>query len=183
MTEDEGGLHGPARSGRVAAAVFGAWLAYVAADFFTHAVILADWWRSTSDAWLAPQELFRRIPYGYASFALYCAGLVWVGRYAGVFAKGSSPRIFVYGLVAGAAYGLASGTALYSVVDAPASSIAVWSFSAAFGSSAAALAAGHVLLARSPSRSVAVVLGTAVLALALGVIAQNIAGSVGSNPA
>ena len=65
-----------ARDAPVAAAVVSAWLVFLLLDFLAHAVILAAWWRATEAYWLPPMELFKRIPFGDAAFALFVVGVM-----------------------------------------------------------------------------------------------------------
>lgn len=63
---------------KIIAATVAAWFIYLSIDFLIHAVILATWWKKTADYWLSPEDLFRLIPIGYASFAIYCGALTWL---------------------------------------------------------------------------------------------------------
>jgi hypothetical protein len=73
----------------VTAAMLSAWLVFLALDFLSHAVVLADWWRATESYWLPPVELFKRIPYGYGALALPAGTMTWLL----VRLRGPQPRI------------------------------------------------------------------------------------------
>ncbi|HUF27480.1 MAG TPA: hypothetical protein VMM18_10930 [Gemmatimonadaceae bacterium] len=153
-------------------AALAAWLLYLAVDFLTHAVIMAGWWRDTGQFWLRPEELFRRIPFGYASFALYCAVLVWLmtrlpGRGAGVVAG------LRFGAIAGAVYGILVALAIYSVFRAPVSLLLVWPLFFTAASVAAGGGAASVLGSERPWRRLAAAFGIAIFVFVIGVALQN----------
>jgi hypothetical protein len=151
----------------------GAWLGYLVIDFLTHAVFLASWWRATETYWLPPLELFRRIPFGYASFAIYCTVLAWLinrlyyGRVT--LAKGLQ-----FGAIAGIVSGIASVLGTYSAFRMPPSALAVWPVSIVLDSTIAGAIAAWVLIAERPWRRVAAVCGIALVLFILGVVVQNL---------
>ena len=159
-----------------------AWSTYLATDFLSHAVVFAPWWRWTQSYWLLPAQLFRRIPFGYASFALYCAALTWlIHRH---FKERLSLLLgFRYGAFAGAIYGSAFVLAAFSVFSMPASALVVWPLTTVIGSAAAGAAAASLLRARRPWRRLLLVLALTVALVILGVVLQNLvvpAPSIGS---
>lgn len=154
-------------------AAMGAWLGYLVVDFLTHAVFLASWWRATETYWLPPLELFRRIPLGYASFAIYCAALAWlINRlYHG---RVSLVKGLRFGAIAGLVSGVASVLGTYSAFRMPPSALAVWPASIIFESTVAGGIAAWVLIAEHPWRRVAAVFGVTLVLFVLGVVLQNL---------
>lgn len=154
-------------------AALGAWLAYLALDFLTHAVLLAPWWRATAAHWHAPAELFRRIPYAYLAFALYCGGLVWLlTRILGP-RPALAPGLRLGG-AAGLLFGLITALGNHSVLAVPVSALLVWPAAGAFASVGAAGAAIRVLRSARPGRSLRGILLAALAVFALGVVIQNL---------
>jgi hypothetical protein len=154
-------------------AVLAAWLAYLAVDFLTHAVLLAAWWTANAAAFLPPAELFRRIPVAYLSFLFYSAVLVWLlQRLLGARpALGASLRLAAW---AGLAFGIITALGNYSVLNVPSSALIVWPVSMLAGSLAAGAAASAGLNAARPWRRLLLVFLAALSALVLGVVLQNL---------
>lgn len=161
------------RPRRALPALVGAWLAYLAADFLTHAVALAGWWRRYEQYWLPPAELFRRIPFGYASFAVYCGALVWLLLRLGSGSAGPRAGLRIGGTV-GLLYGTAGALAVYSVFASPPSLVAVWIASATLASAVAGASAGWVLAAERPWRRVSLTLGLALVLVGVGIVVENV---------
>jgi hypothetical protein len=154
-------------------AVLAAWCGYLALDFLTHAVFLAPWWRATETFWLPPADLFRRIPFGYGSFLMYCAAVAWLlDRIYGDRLRVSRGARF--GAAAGFVTGAATALGAYSVFRMPASSLLVWPVSTIAGSTVAGAASAWVLTGDRPLRRAAVVVGGAALLFVLGVVIQNL---------
>lgn len=158
---------------RYLAATFASWFAYLVADFLSHAVILEVWWRTTERYWLPPEELFRFIPFGYLSFAIYCASLTWLlvrihDSDAGILGG------LKVGIVVGLVYGTAFAFAVYSILSIPVSALVVFPFSVILGSSGAGAASGSVLVSRRPWRRLGVIVGLGVAMLIIGVVVQNV---------
>ncbi len=154
-------------------AVIAAWCAYLVLDFLTHSVLLAAWWRATKIYWLPPQELFRSIPFGYASFAIYCAALTWLLLRL----YGKHPTLIAglrFGAGAGLVYGAGSVLATYSVFHMPTSALLVWPASVTVGSTVAGVVAAWVLVADHPWRRVGLVVGTAIILFIMAVVMQNL---------
>ena len=95
-------------------AAVAAWISYVVIDFLTHGVFLTGWWRAAEPYLLPPRELFRSIPFGYASFAIYCGALTWLlaRLYGGRVSVLAGVR---FGAVAGLVSGVASELGMCSV--------------------------------------------------------------------
>jgi hypothetical protein len=144
--------------------------AFLVVDFLTHAVVFAGWWQATERYWLPPEDLFRLIPVGYASFAIYCTTLTWLFlRLEGAGAGGG----IRFGAVAGLIVGTGSALGIYSAVPMPASALLVWPGSIAAASTAAGGAAAWVLRTERPWRRTGLVLALGVLCFVAGVILQN----------
>jgi len=154
-------------------ALMAGWCVYLLLDFLTHAVFLASWWERTESYWLPPLELFRRIPFGYASFAIYCAALTWL------LVRLNGERLDIRrGLRFGAAAGLVSGVAgvlgAFSAFSMPVSALVVWPVSVVVASSAAGAVAAWVLAAERPWRRFGLILAVAVVLFIAGVVIQNV---------
>jgi hypothetical protein len=156
-----------------AAAVLSAWLVFLAVDFLLHAVVLAPWWRATEASWLPPAELFRRIPFAYAAFALYCAALVWL-----IARPVASPVTLVRGALVGLWAGLVTGVvwifAVYSVLPVPISALAVWPISTTVESALAGGVAVTVMTSARPWRRSAAVFGFVLVTVVGAVVLQNL---------
>ena len=154
-------------------AVMAAWLAYLAVDFLTHAVLLASWWTANAASFLPPMELFSRIPFAYLSFLFYCAALVWLlQRLLGARpALGASLRLAAW---AGLAAGVVTALGNYSVFAMPPSALIVWPVSMLAGTLAAGAAASSVLSVERPWRRLLLVFLAALGILVLGVLLQNL---------
>jgi hypothetical protein len=146
--------------------------AYLVFDFLVHAVLLAQWWRATDSYWLPPRELFRRIPFGYASFAIYCAVLAWLLRrlYGDRLNLSSGLQ---FGAIAGLVSGLGSVLGTYSAFRMPPSALMVWPVSTLLNSTIAGGVMSWVLVAVRPWRRVAMVIVAATVLFIIGVVVQN----------
>ena len=153
-------------------AILAGWLAYLVADFWTHAVLLSSWWRATEAHWLPPPELFRRIPYAYVSFGIYTTGALWLTvRLFGP--QPSLGRAVGFAAALGLVVGGAGSLANYSVFSVPWSSLLVWPASMAVASAAAVFAAVLVLRSKHPGRRLLGVGAAAIGAVAIAVLLQN----------
>jgi hypothetical protein len=161
-----------ARARLLPASVAG-WFAYLVFDFLVHAVFLAQWWRATESYWLPPFELFRRIPFGYASFAIYCTVLAWLLRrlYGD---RLNLSRGLRFGAIAGLVYGLGFVLATYSAFHMPPSALVVWPASTLLESTIAGGVISWVLVAGRPWRRVGVVSGAAAVLVIVGFVVQNL---------
>jgi hypothetical protein len=150
-----------------------AYWSFLVVDFLLHAVVLASWWRSTGGYWLPPADLFRRIPFGYASFLIYAGALVWLlvrlhGRRPGM------ARAARFGAVAGGIAGISWGLATYSVFSMPASALLVWPVATILESVLAATAGAWVLAAARPATRAGWIVIAGLLLVVAGVVAQNV---------
>lgn len=155
------------------AALIGSFLAMVAVDFLFHAVLLSQWWRATATFWRPPNQLFAYIPYAYASFVLYAAGLNWLL----IRLKGNRPSLraaTLVGAAAGAIVGAAGVLATYSAVPLPLSALLVFPLSFVAVLAAGCTASTLVLTAARPWRRVALLAAASLAVFALGVILQNV---------
>jgi hypothetical protein len=154
-------------------AVLAGWCVYLLLDFLTHAVFLASWWERTESYWLPPLELFRRIPFGYASFAIYCAALTWLlVRLYGE--RLNIRRGARFGAVAGLVSGAAGVLATYSAFPMPVEALLVWPVSVVVASTAAGAVAAWVLAAERPWRRLGLIFTAVVILFILGVVIQNL---------
>ena len=162
-----------ARGAPVAAAIVSAWLVFLVLDFLAHAVILAAWWRATEAYWLPPMELFKRIPFGYAAFALFVGTMTWLlVRLRGP--KPSMGEALRFGALAGLLAGAGSVMGTYSILDMPPSGLLVWTLSTVVESTGGAAAAAWTLRGPRPWRRVLLVLGLTIALFVVGVILQNL---------
>ena len=158
---------------RLLPAVVAGWFTYLVIDFLMHAVILAQWWRSTASYWLPPRELFIRIPFGYASFAIYCVVLAWL--LIRIYGEGLNLLIGLrFGAIAGFVSGLSSILGIYSAFRMPPSALVVWPLSILLDSTIVGGVMAWVLIAVRPWRRVGMVVLAAVVLFIIGVIIQNI---------
>lgn len=158
---------------KIIAAAVAAWLAFLAIDFLLHAVLFAKWWKTTGSYWLPPAELFRMIPYAYASFAIYCLLLTWLfdRMHSGKRTLGAACR---FGAVVGLAFGVSIILGNYSVFRMPALALLVWPVSFLVESIAACAAAGWILEGERPWRRVGLVLLASVILIIASVALQNL---------
>ena len=158
---------------KIAASAVAAWLIYLAIDFLLHAVIFAHWWKATESYWLSPQELFHRIPFAYALFAIYCLVLTWliVRIYGDRRTFGAALR---FGAITGLVFGFSTILAIYSVIRIPASALLVWPGSFLIESTVACVIANWVLDAERPWRRVILIFGITILLIIVSVVLQNI---------
>jgi hypothetical protein len=158
---------------RILAALAGSFLGMVTVDFLLHAVLLSAWWRSTEPYWRPPAELFALIPFAYASFALYAAGLLWLlTRIFGRRLPVASAAL--YGVGTGTFIGVTSALAIYSAVSLPRSALLVFPISFAAVFAGGAVSAALILRAVRPWRRLAILTGAFILLFVSGVVLQNL---------
>jgi hypothetical protein len=158
---------------RILSAGIAGWFAYLIIDFLIHAVFLAKWWRVTENFWLPSNELFYRIPFAYASFAIYCVALTWLLR--GLY--GERPNMLIslrFSAIAGIVFGLGFVFGSYSVFRMPNSALVVWPVSIILESTIAGGVVAWVLSAERPWRRVGMVIIVAVVLFIIGIVVQNI---------
>ena len=110
---------------RMTSSVAAAWVLSVGFDLFLHAGLLARVYIVPSPFLLAPQEAFRRIPFGYLAFLGLTLALSWFLR-----------RLDVRGAIAGFRHGAGAGAVvwgaltvgLYSISTASVPLLAGWWF-------------------------------------------------------
>jgi hypothetical protein len=162
----------PSRSALLAAGL-AAWWCFLAVDFVLHASVFAAWWQATATYWLPPEQLFARIPVGYAAFALYVGALLWLLRRL----HGSRPAPGVaagFGLRAGVLAGTTWALATYSVFAMPPSALLVWAGSLALESMVAAGVSAWVLAGARAGRRALLAGAAGLLGFVLGVVLQNL---------
>jgi hypothetical protein len=158
---------------KIIAGAIAAWFIYLSIDFLLHAVILSTWWKDTAVYWLSPEDLFRMIPFGYASFAIYCGALTWLlVRLLGD--RRTLGNAGKFGAIAGLVYGVNTILANYSVFSMPSSFLLVWPGSIIIESTLACATASWVLDGKQSWRRVGLVFGAAVLILIMSVVLQNL---------
>jgi len=123
-----GGQRSPANAnpGRAIGAVFLAWLIFIGIDFLFHASILRLLWDDPVPAFLEPQTLFERIPFGYGSFLV----LVILVFHLLTRIHGRLPEpgaALTFGLFFGGLFSLNHFLALYSFVAIPAKHLGIFS--------------------------------------------------------
>lgn len=158
---------------RISAGALAAWLIYLAVDFWGHAVLLSNYWKETSAYWRPEGELFRLVPVGYLSFAIYCVALAWllVRLYGDRVGLAAGLR---FGAIAGFVSGAAIWLGVYSAMRMPLSAVALFTLWGTVESALAGTAAGSVLASERPWRRAGWLAGLAVALIIAGVLAQNI---------
>jgi len=63
---------------RIISIVLLGWLVAIAVDFFQHAGLFAKLWLESAPAFLPPEVLFQRIPFGYMAFLLATVLVTWL---------------------------------------------------------------------------------------------------------
>ncbi|MGD1047327.1 MAG: hypothetical protein ABR899_01085 [Candidatus Krumholzibacteriaceae bacterium] len=91
--------------------VLAGWLAMIALDLLLNAGLFAKLWLVPSSFLLSPEDLFRRLPLGYAAFLLQAVAYVWLTKLIGA---GTWRRATIFGLKLGALLGVASVLGLRS---------------------------------------------------------------------
>jgi len=91
--------------------VLASWLAMIALDLLLNAGLFAKLWLVPGSFLLSPEELFRRLPLGYAAFLLQAIAYVWLTKLIGA---GTWRRSSLFGLKLGALLGIASVLGLRS---------------------------------------------------------------------
>jgi hypothetical protein len=149
-----------------------AWLIYLAADFWSHAVLLRVWWAETGSYWRPPEELFAFIPYAYAAFLIYCIGLTWL------LLRLSPEPTLRRGAAAGTVLGLLTGVwftlSAYSVFPMPAATLVLWPVAMTAESALAGAAAGWVLTGERTAKRLGLLFALWIAAVVAGILAQNL---------
>lgn len=107
-------------TGRIGAArdILLAWLVFIGVDFFFHASLLAPYWSGEISGLLSQDVLFRRIPYGYASF-LVLTGMVYYLLHISLGETISMRSALRFGGIFGGTFALSNFLGLYSYVEVP----------------------------------------------------------------
>lgn len=94
------------------------WLIFLGIDFLFHASLLQAFWDDKMTALLDPMTLFKRIPFGYASFLLLTLLLFYL--MTRIYGRFPAPKEgFRFGLIFGGLFSLSNGMGLYSYIDLP----------------------------------------------------------------
>lgn len=122
--------HPPVNGGRfrrrALGAVLLAWLVFIAIDFLFHGSILRNLWYDDLPAVLDLPTLFRRIPFGYASFLVLV--ILAFHLLTSLYGRYPNPRRgLVFGLVFGGLFSMNHFLALYSFVAIPAKHLFLFS--------------------------------------------------------
>lgn len=158
---------------KLVAAWLAAWFVYLVADFWGHAVLLSHYWRDTAQFWRPAAELFKLIPVGYLSFAIYCGALVWLlARLGGE--KQSALRGARFGAVAGLVFGSCTWIGLYSVIRLPLAAVTLFTLWGILESALSGAAAGSVLVAERPWRKVGWIVLLGFICFVIAVVVQNL---------
>jgi hypothetical protein len=104
--------------------VLAGWVAMIALDLLLNAGLFAKLWLVPGSFLLSPEELFRRLPLGYAAFLLQAVAYVWFTKLVGA---RTWRRATVFGLKLGMLLGIASVLGLRSGTTADWSTLlAAW---------------------------------------------------------
>ena len=148
-----------------------AWAIVIGVDFALHAGVLAWAWRSPSPFLLPLEELFARIPLGYAAYLAQAVLVVWLTVHLG-------PSTARAGAALGARLGLLVALflalALASATTISATMVLVWAVSTLAGFVAAGAVAAPALRAPRLRPLAWRVTGTTLALVVFGVVAQNV---------
>lgn len=148
-----------------------AWAIVIGVDFALHAGVLAWAWREPSPFLLPPEELFVRIPLGYAAYLAQAILVVWLTARLG-------PSTARAGAALGARLGLLVATflalALASATTISLTMTCVWAVSTLAGFVAAGAVAAPALHAPRLRPLTWRVAATTLALVVFGVVAQNL---------
>lgn len=164
---------GHPRSSQILSAGIAGWFGFLAVDFVAHGVLLASYWKSTAEYWRPSVELFRMVPVGYLSFAIYCGLLVWLL----VRLSPAAPDVSMglrWGTFIGFLYSASSILGTYSVFRMPSSAVVIWTVVGTIESAVAGAAIGWVLSSPHPARRALCVTACFFGAVIAGILFQNL---------
>jgi hypothetical protein len=162
---------GPSGS-RVVLAVTAAWVLSLGFDFLLHGGLLARLYTGeTSPSLVAPEEAFRRIPFGYLAFLILTLSLYWL-----------LSRLGIRGAIAGLRYATAAGVVvwgafavgLYSISTVPWPILVAWWFGQALELGAAGAVIGAALGGMRFRRLWALVMVIVIACIAVTVVLQSV---------
>ncbi len=159
---------------RFLATTLAAWFVFVAIDFTAHATLLSSFWQQELVALKSREQLFRLIPFGYASFLVLTLVVGWLlVRLGG--ADGIPRNGLVFGATFGAFFAVSTFLGWYSAIALPTSfilwiSIVYWIELAAVG-----WAYGYLLFCPRFARRVLAPVALGISVLASGVAIQILA--------
>ncbi len=110
--------------GRFSLRVLASWLSMIALDLLLNAGLFADLWLAPGSFLLPPDELFRRIPFGYIAFLIQAFVFVWLTIIVGVKTRKQGT---LFGLKLGAMLNVASLLGLRSATTGDWETLLVWS--------------------------------------------------------
>ncbi|RJP50235.1 MAG: hypothetical protein C4583_10890 [Anaerolineaceae bacterium] len=151
-----------------------AWLSMIGFDFFLHAGLLAPLYQKKSAFLLPPEQSFALIPIGYLSFLGLAVLLIWL-----------MVKLNVQGWQKGTLFGLQLGflawgsltLGLYSITTASPELLLGWFLGQTVELGIAGAVGGHGLAKRKLGRLFWLVLLFVIVAMAAGIIWQNVAGA------
>jgi hypothetical protein len=156
---------------KILPAFIGAWLGCLVVDFLCQAVINTSWYR-TNRTFRLPSDLFLRIPFGYASFAVYCFVLTWL-----IFRLYNNDLSITkgmkFGAIAGVVYGVLFVGVTYSVFEIPQVTLILWPLLNVIESTIAGGIAAWVLKAERPWSQVVKVFGISFVFFMIGTVVQR----------
>jgi hypothetical protein len=156
---------------RLMGVVLLAWFAVLGFDFFLHGGLLARLYAEPSPFLLPPEEAFRLIPIGYASFLVFEIFLVWLmGR---LDVRGWRPGMAL-GLQVGAFAWGALVLGLLSISTAGVGLMAGWFIGQTIEAGIGGMVAGAGLVTERPWRLVIYVLIFVILAIIITVVLQSV---------
>lgn len=159
----------PARR-RVGATML-AWAMVIGVDFVLHAGVLAWAWREPSPFLLPPEELFVRIPLGYAAYLAQAILVVWLTARLGPSTARAGAAL---GMRLGLLFAIFLALALASATTISATMTYVWAVSTLAGFVAAGAVAAPALHAPRLRPLALRVAGTTLALVVFGVVAQNL---------
>ena len=147
------------------------WVLWLGIDLFTHGGLFAGLYRAPTSFLLRSDELFGRIPLGYAAFLIYVVTTVWLIRTLGIV---SPLRGAMVGACFGAAITIAGNLAVLSVSTIGLSLAMVWTLVQVVEFAVAGYAS--VWVDREPSlwRAGRWVGGITIALIVAGIVAQNL---------
>ena len=158
-------------STRIGAGAIGlAWVATIAIDFFAYGGVFASLFAQDDPTTLAPEELFARIPAGYASFLVEVLALVWLLRRLPITGPARAARS---GASLGAVFGGTLALGVWSFAPVAPALLASWWLVLAVQLAAAGLVLGLYQVGRRSTARRLVLLGSVGLVVVT-IVLQNL---------
>ncbi|HMD95715.1 MAG TPA: hypothetical protein VKM93_00075 [Terriglobia bacterium] len=109
--------------GRLVAIAGAMWIAFLGVDFLFSAGLLSRYYVNPGPVFLPPALMFRRIPFGYGSFLLLTALLLWLERHLGIRGAAAGAR---FGAAFGLVFAVAGNIGLFSMFPLGGDMLAAW---------------------------------------------------------